>query len=115
MNKAVGTGTLTLRDTDPHSLPIIDPKYLEHPDDMRTLLEGIKFSVNLVDNTKAMQDIGARLFRLPFPGCERHTFKSDAYFECLGRHTTLSAFKYCGTAPIGTKDDPEAVVDSRFR
>jgi choline dehydrogenase-like flavoprotein len=114
INQAVGTGTVRLHDTHPHSPLIIDPKYLEHPDDMRTLREGNKFSVNLVDETKAMQGIGAHLFREPFPGCESLTFKSDAYFECIGRHGTTTAFKYCGTT-MRTKDDPEAVVYSRFR
>jgi len=71
--------------------------------------------VRLIEKTKAMQEIGAQLFRLPFPGCAEHTFKSDSYFECLARHATVTAYKYCGTVSIGTKNDPEAVVDSRFR
>lgn len=115
MSRPMGFGTVKLQDRNPWSPLIIDPKYLENPRDMKVLVDGIKFAVNLIEDTKAMQRIGGQLFRLPFPGCEAHTFKSDPYYECLGRHATLTAFKYCGTASIGTKDDPEAVVDSRFR
>lgn len=40
LNKVFGTGTLKLRNTDPFSPPIIDPKYLKHPRDIETLVEG---------------------------------------------------------------------------
>ena len=33
-------GGITLRNSDPFSPPIIDPHYLEHPDDVQTLKEG---------------------------------------------------------------------------
>jgi len=115
LNRAVGMGTVKLQNKDPTSSLLIDPKYLEHPHDVRTLVEGVKFSVKLVEQTRTMRAIGAQLFRLPLPGCENHDFKSDAYYECVGRHATVTAFKFCGTAPLGRKGDPDAVVDPRFR
>ena len=36
-------GGITLRNSDPFSPPIIDPHYLEHPDDVHTLKEGSVF------------------------------------------------------------------------
>lgn len=115
LNRAVGIGTVELKDKNPHSPLLIDPKYLQNPNDVNILVEGINFAVNLVENTTAMKEIGAHLFKFPYPGCESHTFKSDAYYECLARHATFTAYKYCGTASIGAQDDPEAVVDSKFR
>jgi len=40
MSRPVGTGTVKLRDANPHSLLEIDPKYLENPHDLKTLVEG---------------------------------------------------------------------------
>jgi len=41
LNRAVGTGFLQLQDANPRSPLVIDPKYLEHKQDVRTLVEGI--------------------------------------------------------------------------
>ena len=38
-------GEIRLRNSDPFSPPIIDPRYLEHPDDVETLKEGSLRSV----------------------------------------------------------------------
>ena len=77
---------------------------------------GIKFAVNLVETTQSYREINATLLPIPFPGCERHLFKSDAYWECFARHVTVTAYKYCATTPIGRdRSDPEAVVDSELR
>lgn len=115
LSRPSGTGTLKLTSKNPHNPLEIDPKYLHDPHDVKVLVEGIKFAVKLAENTKAMKETGAYLYNYPFPGCESHPFKSDSYYECIGRHWTFTAYKYCGTASVGTKDDPVAVVDSRFR
>jgi len=77
---------------------------------------GIKFAVKLVEETKSFKEINGKMLPVPFPGCEMHPRESDAYFECLGRHTTATAYKYCATAPMGRDtNDPVAVVDSFLR
>ncbi|ODM96357.1 Glucose dehydrogenase [FAD, quinone] [Orchesella cincta] len=116
LNAPDGYGKLRLRDADPLSDPVLDPQYLEHEGDSRALLEGVKFAVKIVENTTAMQKIDGRLMPEHFPGCEKFEFKSDQYFECIMRHTTLTAFKYAGANPIGKGlSDPDAVVDSHLR
>jgi len=69
-----------------------------------------------VEETKAFKEIGGHLMNKPFPGCEMHVFKSDSFYECVARHSTITAYKYTGTAPIGSsQNDPEAVLDSSLR
>ncbi|OXA57371.1 Choline dehydrogenase, mitochondrial [Folsomia candida] len=110
-----GVGYVKLRDRNPRSPMLIDPKYLQNKEDVKILVEGMKFAVKLVEETNAMRKIDAHLMNIPFPGCEKHSFKSDRYYECLARHTTITAYKYSGTAPVGRMGDPEAVVDNRLR
>lgn len=72
--------------------------------------------MKLVETTKAFKKIHGRLHYRPYPGCEQYVFKSDKYFECVARHSTITAYKYTGTCPIGKDEsDPEAVVDSKLR
>ncbi|CAL8073808.1 unnamed protein product [Orchesella dallaii] len=114
--KPYSKGFLKLRDADPKSPPILDPKYLSHQRDVDLLVEGIKFAVNLVEETKSFKEIHGKMLPVPFPGCEKLPFKSDAYWECVARHTTATAYKYCATVPMGKDtNDPAAVVDSFLR
>lgn len=116
LNAPIGAGKVTLRDTNPYSPPIIDPKYLQNDLDTMSLLEGVKMAVKLVENTTAMNEINGRLMPVSLPGCEQYPFKSDQYYECVIRFVTLTAYKFSGTAPIGKGfSDPNAVVDSHLR
>lgn len=52
----IGVGEITLKNKDPFSPPIIDPHYLEHPDDVTALIDGstkkLYFRLNnLITNT----------------------------------------------------------------
>lgn len=114
--KPAALGTLRLQDADPYSKPLLDPKYLQDQRDVDVLVEGIKFAVKMVEDTKSFKEINGKMLPIPFPGCEKVPFKSDAYFECLGRQMTATAYKYCATAPAGRDtNDPMAVVDSFLR
>lgn len=64
INKEIGTffvenillhpksrGTVRLQTTDPFDPPLIDPNYLDHPDDAKVLLKGNeKDQIKLLDN-----------------------------------------------------------------
>ena len=47
-------GYLRLRNNNPLSKPMIYPKYLTHPDDVGSLVEGIKFSIKVAE-TQALK------------------------------------------------------------
>jgi choline dehydrogenase-like flavoprotein len=40
LNRPAGTGTLRLKNRDPFTQPLLDPKYLQHPRDIAVLVEG---------------------------------------------------------------------------
>ncbi|CAL8077369.1 unnamed protein product [Orchesella dallaii] len=116
LNNPIGDGTLKLKDKNPFSHPVIDPRYLQNQDDVDTLVEGAKFAVKLVESTKSIQKIVGRFSPNLLPGCEEYKWKSDEYYECFIRHMTITAFKYSSTVPIGRDmSDPVAVVDSHLR
>ncbi len=75
--------------------------------------------MRLVETTESYKKINAAMLPFSVPGCEKY-YKardiSDEYWECYARTMTITAYKYCGTAPIGRdRRDPEAVVDSELR
>ncbi|MCL4139939.1 UNVERIFIED_CONTAM: hypothetical protein GTU68_036752 [Idotea baltica] len=110
-------GTIKLRSKNPFHKPIIDPNYLSDPgdQDVKTLVAGAKIGIQL-GRASVFNHIGARLYTVPMPGCERYTnFESDEYLECLARHYTVTIYHPVGTAKMGPAGDPTSVVDSQLR
>lgn len=104
-------GFIKLRDTNPHSSPVIQPNYLTEQKDIQTLITGLKILQQMVDQS-AMRTLGAELNPKPFPGCEQHPFGSDSYWECYIRALTLTIYHPVGTCRMGSPGDPDAVVSN---
>lgn len=51
---------------------------------------------------------------VPFPGCRRVAFKSDAYWACVARHVSTTLGHYAGTCKMGTRGN-SGVVDHGLR
>ncbi|ODN00432.1 Glucose dehydrogenase [FAD, quinone] [Orchesella cincta] len=104
-----GRGEITLQDKNPFSPPVIDGKYLEHPQDVKVLIEGMKLAVKLVEETKSLGALGAQYQKTPFPQCDHVKWKSDEFWECYIRHFAFSLYHPTSTCTMGK------VVDSRLR
>ncbi|RWS26493.1 glucose dehydrogenase (acceptor)-like protein 3, partial [Leptotrombidium deliense] len=53
-------GSVKLRSTNPYDKPIIDPKYLTHPEDIMTMVAAMKIAL-AVGTSVPFKDIGSRL------------------------------------------------------
>ncbi|ODM98989.1 hypothetical protein Ocin01_07691, partial [Orchesella cincta] len=111
-------GYLRLADTNPDSLPIINPRYYTDPkgQDMNAMLEGIQVLLNLYENTTSLgEELGAHLSPRHIPGCEQHLHRSRSYWECVVRTLTGTLYHPSSTCAMGKRGDPRTVVDSRLR
>lgn len=107
-------GYLKLKDNNPLSHPAIYAKYLTHPDDVTTLIEGIKIAIKLTE-TNALKKYGFQLDKTPTKGCENLTFGCDEYWECAVRKETGPENHQGGSCRMGPAGDPGAVVDPELR
>ncbi|XP_060067511.1 uncharacterized GMC-type oxidoreductase Mb1310-like [Ylistrum balloti] len=109
-------GTIRLKSKDPLQYPAIDPRYLQHQDDIDTFLQGIRFAERILD-TKPMKKIGASLdpstpmYKL----CKEHVFRTDAFWTCFIRQFAATVYHPTGTCRMGRTDDRTAVVDPQLR
>lgn len=110
-------GEVRLASRSPSAPLIIDPRYLEDPwnFDMKTLVEGVKMAVELVEGTSKFQSVGGQFTSEVLPGCEKFKFRSDEYFECYVRQFTVSLQNPVGTCTMGPPHSPHAVVDSQLK
>lgn len=107
-------GNIKLRDNNPMSHPLIFANYFTHPDDVKVMVEGIRFGLRLAE-TKALRRYGFQLDKTPVAGCESLTFGSDNYWECAMKRQTGPENHQAGSCKMGPKEDVMAVVDSELR
>lgn len=103
-------GIVRIQSEDPNVPPVIDPKYLSHTEDVKTLVDSVKIIMKLVE-TDAMKAAGAHLNAIHFPGCDNHVIFSDSYLECYVKHLTLTSYHPVGTCSMGV----HSVVDTSFK
>ncbi|XP_069680588.1 glucose dehydrogenase [FAD, quinone]-like [Periplaneta americana] len=108
------SGRLRLKDSDPHSNPLIYPDFFSDPRDIEILIKGIRMFMSLM-KTESFQKLGVDVYRKPIPPCKHHGFDSDEYWECTIRYMTVSMQHAVGTCKMGPDSDPDAVVDPRLK
>jgi len=107
-------GYIKLRSSNPYDPPIIDPKYLTHPDDILGVVDAMKISI-AVGLTPPYRKMNAKLFTTVYPGCEIYKMWSDEYLACVARTYTATIYHPVGTAKMGPPWDPTAVVDPELK
>ncbi|XP_076466560.1 glucose dehydrogenase [FAD, quinone]-like [Babylonia areolata] len=107
-------GSIRLQSKNSSHPPLIDPNYLENPQDVEVILEGVKFCKKLITTT-TLQELGARLTDAPVASCVKHGYDSDDYWRCLIRRWVGACYHSSGTCKMGAPDDKTAVVDPMLR
>ena len=96
----------------PLEAPLINPNYLEHPDDMEVLLKGIRTVQKLV-NSSAFDGLRGKLL------CEEargpYQFDTDQFWQWYIPQSPLTFYHPAGTCKMGAVDDPTTVVDPRLK
>jgi len=100
-------GSVTLHSTDPLAPPRIDPRFLEDPQDMSTLVRGFRVTRTLLE-MPALD---------PWRGAPMHhgALQTDAQIEDSIRQRADTIYHPVGTCRMGPAADPDAVVDAQLR
>lgn len=109
-------GYLRLRDANPDSYPIIDPRYYSDPADLSAMAHGIQEIVHIYENSPSLgAGLQATLAPDKIPGCEHLEHRSIQYWECLATTVTGTLYHPAGTCAMGKPGSPGTVVDSQLR
>ncbi len=107
-HRPASRGYVRINSADPFRDPIVQPNYLDHPDDQLTLIRGIRLARRLL-RSKPLEPYFDKE-TLPGELCE-----SDNELLDFARRYGVSSYHVNGTARMGPADDKLAVVDSRLR
>ena len=112
MSRPRSAGTIRLRDTDPASTPVIQANYLQDPEDLRVLVEGVRLARRLAA-TQAFQPWVGREIR-PGPDAQ-----DDEALAAFVRRTVETLYHPVGTCRMGPAgdlgSDRPPVVDPELR
>ena len=106
-------GRIHLKSSNPHDHPIIEPNYYTHPDDVESMVEGLKWGLKMA-RTNSFKDHKIKPVADSF-SCGNHEPLSDDYFKCYLSHWSHTVYHPCGTCKMGPKTDAMAVVDSELK
>jgi choline dehydrogenase-like flavoprotein len=99
-------GSVTLQSADPRALPLIDPNFLSHPDDLRIGVEGVKISREIFGQPSLQKHIRT----IHFPDA---AVRSQADLEAYARQYGRTSYHPTCTCKMG--HDEMAVVDPQLR
>ncbi len=107
-------GNITLASRYIHDAPIIDPQYLTHDDDIRLLVDGMKFLKHM-ESEERFKKHKITLFPPETLYCGSFEAWSDEYYECYVKNYISTIYHPVGTCTMGHYRNKEAVVDSRLK
>ncbi|WP_284164271.1 choline dehydrogenase [Frigidibacter sp. SD6-1] len=101
-------GAVTLKSADPREAPRIFFNYMSHPDDWADFRKCVRLTREIFGQ-KAFEPFVKHEIQ---PGAK---YRSDDEIDSFIRAHAESAYHPCGTARMGRRDDPMAVVDAECR
>ncbi|PJF09045.1 choline dehydrogenase [Pseudorhodobacter sp. MZDSW-24AT] len=101
-------GAVTLRSADPSAPPVIRFNYMSHPDDWTEFRAAIRLTREIFAQEAMAPYVKSEL--QPGPDVQ-----SDDEIDAFLRAHVESAYHPCGTARMGRRSDPMAVVDPECR
>lgn len=107
-------GTIRLRSSDPKDAPLIDANYFGEPEDLDTVVRGIREFLKFIP-TENFKTHGGELWRFKIDECDKLEYDSDDYWKCFVSYFGSTIYHYAGTCKMGPDSDPDAVVDPRLR
>ena len=106
LGKPKSRGTLRLASTDVKDQARIDPAYYSHPEDMETMVKGVRIARN-IGRSPGLVDWGAKEL---MPGAR---VKSDEAIARYVRKNTITTYHFAGSCGMGTS--PGHAVDPELR
>ena len=100
-------GSVTLASANPHDAPLIDPAFLQDPQDMATLVKGTQMGLDIMQSPALAPYRGKMLYPV-----ERN---NPAQIEQFLRDHSDTEYHPVGTCKMGPSSDPLAVVDAALR
>jgi hypothetical protein len=79
-------GNIRLKSSNPFDPPEIDVKYFDVEQDLKDMVEMLKFSVPIMEGSTSFAKFGTRFWDGQIKSCEMYEGRSDEYYGCYLKH-----------------------------
>ncbi|OAA58871.1 Glucose-methanol-choline oxidoreductase [Cordyceps fumosorosea ARSEF 2679] len=104
-------GTVTLKDANPLSAPVVDCQYLTDPLDVEVLAEACRFGNEIVMQGSGTKDVVKGSWP---PEARHHTFSSREDWVPFVKNNATTCYHASGTCRMGDLSDERTVVDQNL-
>ncbi len=108
LGKPKSRGLLRLQSTDVEKQASIDPAYYSHPEDMETMIEGVRIA-RRIGASRGLHDWGAKEL---MPGRRVQTEGAIANYV---RKNTITTYHFAGSCGMGERDEDAVDPELRLR
>ncbi|KAF5269112.1 hypothetical protein FQA39_LY08782 [Lamprigera yunnana] len=109
-------GRISLRSQNSLDSPLIYANYLTEPEDVATIIEGIRVVQNLTNSKVLKNKYGFELEKENYGKChKKYSYDSDDFWQCAVRHSTGPENHQAGSCKMGPLHDKNAVVDNTLQ
>lgn len=109
-------GHISLKSNNPLDPPLIYANYLSDPEDVATLVEGIRVVQRLANATVLRNKYGIELENEDYGDCnQNYQYDSDEFWECAVKYYTGPENHQAGSCKMGPTGDRLAVVNPKLQ
>lgn len=109
-------GYLTLKSNNPLDPPLIYANYLTDPEDVATLVEGVRVVQRLTNTSVLRTKYGIELDPEDYGHCnQNYEYDSDEFWECAVKYYTGPENHQAGSCKMGPSSDRMAVVNPKLQ
>jgi len=108
------SGMIQMTSTNSSDPPKIVGNYLSDPEDVKTMIGGIRMVEELI-NTPYMKSMNAKLSQMNIPECNALTYDTDDYWTCYLKYFASVSNNPIGTCKMGRSHHKASVVNSRLK
>jgi choline dehydrogenase len=108
LGKPKSRGTIRLQSVDVHEQALIDPAYYSHPEDMETMIAGVRIA-RAIGGSKGLVAWGAKEL-MPGPRVQ-----SDGAIAKYVRKNTITTYHFAGSCRMGVRADDAVDTELRLR
>ncbi|XP_030758501.1 glucose dehydrogenase [FAD, quinone]-like [Sitophilus oryzae] len=110
------SGNITLASSNPFDKPKIVANYFSHPDDIKVIISGIRYTQQLIQAPILIEKYNVTFQKYSYGDCAtQYEFDTDEFWECAIKYDTYPENHQAASCKIGLESDVNSCVNQKLQ